>query len=155
MRLAQDEGKSERALCITASLLTVWASIQQHWHHLGVVRNAETWAPSRTYISITILRRFLGDANGCQSLRSTTLTNFFSRQKSYGKLEEFQAREWHDPIHAVHKEDYSVSKKKNRLQEHQIDQEAVSGSRKEILKAQIEYGQYQEMVTDWLGVKGE
>lgn len=87
MRLVQDEGKSGRALCITASLLlVVWASIQQHWHHLGVVKNADTWAPSQPYIRISILTRFLGDANGRRSLGSATLTNFFSRQKSYGKL---------------------------------------------------------------------
>lgn len=86
MKLVQDKGKSGRGLCITASLFAVWASIQQHWHHLGIVRNAETWAPSQTYIRISILTRFLDDANGRRSLGSTTPTNFFSRQKSYGKL---------------------------------------------------------------------
>lgn len=41
----------------------------------------------------------------------------FSQGKNLWEItEEFQAREWHDPIHAVHKEDYSVSETKNKLQ---------------------------------------
>lgn len=64
----------------------VWVLKLQHWHHWQLVRNANSWSPSKTYwmrilevgTPQSVFTSHPGDVDACQSLKTTALGTHFS-----------------------------------------------------------------------------